>query len=352
MSLPDAAVAHDQQMRRITASTLLTARRLWGRLGAGDWDEAWRTLGPQMLALLVASQVAAGRESDGYVAAAVAELGLPDTQDGQVSARGLAGVASDGRPLASLLYEPVIAARAAGAAGGLTTADALAFGRASLDRIVTTQVADAARAAESVATVSRPAITGYVRMVSAPCCSRCAILAGRHYRWNEGFQRHPKCDCRHIPASEDVAGDLTTDPRKLIESGQVGRYVTDPKTGEERFVHGLSKDDRKAIVEDGADPAQVINAHRGMSTAQVFGRNVKITSEGTTARGLAGQRLGRLQREDAGLATRITRSGPELRRVTQQRSQVPRLRPESIYKIAGNDRAEALRLLRRFGYLI
>lgn len=324
-------------MRTITASVLLQARRVWAQMGAGDWDVAWRTLGPRLVVLMVAAQVRAGRESDAYVGTAVAELGLPDRQDGAVSPRGLAGVASDGRPLDSLLYEPVIAARAAGARFALNTAQALEIGRKRLDRIVTTQVADAGRAAESVAMVSRPGITGYVRMVSTPCCSRCAVLAGRHYRWNAGFHRHPQCDCRHIPASEDVAGDLTTDPRKLIEAGQ---------------VRDLSAADRKAIVEDGADPAQVINAHRGMSTAQVYGRSVKVTSEGTTARGLAGQRLGRLQREDAGLAMRLTRRGPELRRVTQQRSQVPRLRPETIYRIAGEDRAEALRLLRRFGYLI
>lgn len=294
-------------MRRITAATLLQARRVWAQLGAGDWDQAWRTLGPRLMALLIASQVAAGRESDAYVAAVVADLGLPGTQDGRVSPNGLAGVASDGRPLDTLLYEPVIAARAAGKVGGLSTADALAFGRASLDRIVVTQVADAARAAESVATVTRPGVSGYVRMVSVPCCQRCAVLAGRHYRWNAGFLRHPQCECRNIPASEDVAGDLTTDPRKLIEAGH---------------VRDLSAADRKAIVEDGADPAQVINAHRGMTTAQ---GGLKATREGVTRHGLAGRR-----------------AGPG----------TVRLRPESIYRIAGDDRAEAIRLLRRFGYLI
>jgi len=298
MALPDAVVAHDDRMRRITAATLLQMRSLWRRLGSGDWDVAWRTLGPQLLTVMVAAQVAAVREADAYVSATVAALNLPDRTQGQVSPNGLAGTASDGRPLLSLLYEPVIAARAAGARLSLNTAQALSAGRESLDRIVLTQVADAGRAAESVATVTRPGITGYVRMVSPPCCDRCAILAGRHYRWNEGFQRHPRCDCRHIPASEDVAGDLTTDPRQLIEQGK---------------VHGLSDADRKAIAEDGADPGQVINAHRGMSTAQ----------------GLKATRAGKAFRQGG-----------------------VRLRPESIYKIAGDDRDEALRLLRRFGYVI
>lgn len=323
-------------MRGITLATLLSARKVWDRLGSGDWDVAWRTLGQQLTALLVASQIAAGRRASGYVDAVVSELNLPDATEGHVSPNGLAGVASDGRPLASLLYEPVIAARMAGAAYGLDTEQALSVGRRHLDRIVTTQVADAGRAAESVATVVRPKITGYVRMLTPPSCGRCAILAGRWYRWNAGFERHPGCDCRSIPASEDVAGDLRTDPKLAFERGQ---------------VRGLSKADAKAIA-DGADPAQVVNAHRGMSTAQVYGKTVKITTEGTTSRGLAGQRLGRLQREQAGFATRITRNGPEMRSVTQRRSQVPRLRPESIYKAANGDRDEAIRLLRRFGFVI
>lgn len=307
MPLPDAAVAHDRAMRRITAAVLLQARRVWAQLDAGDWDVAWRTLGPRLVLLMVAAQVAAGREADGYVTAVVTELGLPPGSAGQVSPRGLSGVASDGRPLASLLYEPVIAARAAGSAQGLSTQDALTFGRKSLDRIITTQVADAGNAAASVATVARPGVTGWVRMVNAPCCQRCAVLAGRFYRWNSGFNRHPQDDCRSIPSTEDVAGDLTTDPRKLIEAGQ---------------VRDLSAADRKAIVDDGADPAQVINAHRGMSTAQ---GGLKVTREGVTRHGLAGQRAG------AG---------------------VMRLRPETIYKLAGDDRQEAIRLLKRFGYLI
>lgn len=35
---------------------------------------------------------------------------------------------------------------------------------------------------------------GYVRMLTPPSsCDRCVILAGRWYRWNQGFERHPMC---------------------------------------------------------------------------------------------------------------------------------------------------------------
>jgi hypothetical protein len=133
------------------------------------------------------------------------------------------------------------------------------------------------------------------------------------------------CDCRHIPATEDIAGDLRTDPLAAIRSGQ---------------VRGLSKADTKAILEDGADVGQVINAHRGMRTAQVYGRSLKITSEGTTVRGVAGKALA----EQSGIASKA--AGDRYRR-----AKTPRLMPESIYDIAGSDRDEALRLLKRFGYI-
>ncbi|GIF08667.1 hypothetical protein [Actinoplanes siamensis] len=65
-----------------------------------------------------------------------------------------------------------------------------------------------------------------------------------------------------------------------------------------------------------------------------------VTSEGTTTRGLAGVRLG--ARTDG-----VRGKGRRYRS-----ARAPRLMPETILQIAGNDRQEAVRLLRRFGYLI
>ena len=56
----------------------------------------------------------------------------------------------------------------------------------------------------------------------------------------------------------------------------------------------------------------------------MFGRRVFVTTEGTTRRGVAGARLGQ--------------------------ARTPRLMPESILEIA-TDREDAVRLLRRFGYI-
>lgn len=155
------------------------------------------------------------------------------------------------------------------------------------DRMVESLVQDAARAAESVAVTVRPNIY-HVRFVNPPCCSRCAVLAGRVYRWSTGFDRHPGCDCSMIPTT--VASPYMQDIDQLVRDGQVA---------------GLSKDDMRALAQ-GADLNQVVNVRR--------------------------RKAGLLE---AGHA--ITRGG--------------RPTPAGIYRQAGNDRAEALRLLQRYGYI-
>lgn len=110
------------------------------------------------------------------------------------------------------------------------------------DRLVSSLVSDAGRTAESVAVAATPRI-GHVRYLNPPSCSRCAVLAGRIYRYSTGFQRHPGCDCVMIPTT--LANDqLTQDPVELMKAG----LITD-----------LSKADRQAIL-DGADFAKVTNA--------------------------------------------------------------------------------------------
>lgn len=190
------------------------------------------------------------------------------------------------------------------------------------DQLVASLVADAARAAESVSITTRPGVYGYVRVVSTPCCSRCAILAGRVYRWDADFQRHPNCDCSELP-SKYPDSEFKTNPYELVDGGHVS---------------GLSKADMRAY-RDGADLNQLVNAKRGGLRRVNFGpgRTVSVTTEGMTSRGIAGKRLGNLQKVDG---SRYRRSGRM------------RLTPDSIYKAADGDREMALRLLKRHGYIV
>lgn len=208
--------------------------------------------------------------------------------------------------------------------------------RFQFDRIVATLVADSGRSAMGAFSASRTQEVGNIRVLTPPSCSRCAVLAGRWYRWSDGFQRHPKCDCQMLPGTQAAA---KWDPHAAYERGE----ITD-----------LTKGQRQAI-DDGADIAQVVNSRRGMQAVNFAGRRVQVTTEGTTSRGLAfkalSQRGGSL-RVDAGFATRLTRNGPETRRITQTVARAPRLSPDAIYRVADGDRDTALRLLRANAYIL
>lgn len=204
----------------------------------------------------------------------------------------------------------------------------------SLDLLVYSEVIAAGADAASTEISGDPGETLYVRYLVLPSCSRCVVLAGRVYRDLDGFPRHPKCDCEHWPVgteAEAKAAGLVQDPMEAYEAGKIGGFRT-LDDGTKRFESGLSIADAKAL-RDGADPVAVINASRGGGrrprgmtntvSAEIFGRTVKATLEGTTTRG-------------------------EWRR---KHPNLPiRLRPESIYEHA-RDRDDALRLLRLYGYL-
>lgn len=293
--------AHRAQSRLVLA-TLAATRRTWDQIG-DDFDADWRKVGPRLVALTAAAQLGAARNGAAFVPAALDEQGIDVDPDGQVNPRGFAGYASDGRPLESLLYTAVVRSKVAmkarwghddrGAttyAPGLRVDEALKSGQSWLDTVVHTQISDAFRQAESVSVTTRPRI-GHVRMVNAPCCQRCAVLAGRVYRWSTGFQRHPRCDCFMVPTT--------------IANPSAPGVVIGPDD-----IKDLTKSQRKAI-DDGADVNQVINSHR----AGARGKGGMTTT--------AGKRKGSGQR----------------------------LTPEGIYKVSAT-REEAVERLRQHGYLI
>lgn len=189
MSAERVALDHYRARRRLIEAAATQARRLWAQVNTDRIVASWRLLIPQMLVVLVGAQQAAAQAADEYTDEVLGEQGVDADAVGRVDAVSFAGVASDGRDLDSLLLSPAFAAlRAVGV--GATEARALAGGSAALDMIVRTQVADAGRAADQVALTARPQATGYVRMLVGTSCSRCAILAGRRYRWASSFQRH------------------------------------------------------------------------------------------------------------------------------------------------------------------
>lgn len=160
---------------------------------------------------------------------------------------------------------------------------------AEFTRLVASLVQDAGRTASAVDMVTRPKVTGYVRVVGGKSCARCAILAGRVYRYSTDFQRHPQCDCTMQPTTLSIGRDYTTDPMEAFHAGR---------------IRGLSRADTKAINE-GADISQVVNVRR---------KSAGLTVQNSV----------------------IARAG--------------RLTPAGIFRVASS-REEAVTLMRRYGYL-
>lgn len=196
----EVARQHYDQRQRLVIATAAAAMAMWSEVDEADLSGSWLARLPRLLTLLRAAQRAAAAQADSYVTRALAVQGFSPSPAGEVVPDALAGIGSDGRPLVSLLQAPVVATKVA-LARGVTLDRAIATGRANLEMVVRTQVADAGRVADGVAVAARPR-TGYTRLLVPPSCGRCVILAGRYYRWNDGFARHPNC----FPAGVAVSG--------------------------------------------------------------------------------------------------------------------------------------------------
>lgn len=290
-----------------------------------------------LVGLMAGAQEKAANDGAQAVSAMLAEQNIDADPDTAVRTGALAGTASDGRSLSGLMS---------------FVQNSQLVTPKQFDRVIVAQTRDAGRNGSSLAIAARPQVSGYVRMLSGSACGRCAILAGAFYRYNTGFERHPNCGCVHVPADENTSGDLRTDPSEYFDSlptaADLSEQHPDLTAALRREAGLVSQEDvfTKAgaqAIRDGADPAKVMNARAGMSTAQIaqrgkgsrwtaagrlqpvnaFGRDVYVTSESTTVRGVARKAMGK---------------------------KPIRLMPESIYKIAEN-RADAIRLLKLYGYL-
>lgn len=320
---PAAAVAHDAAMKRLQVLAVGAGRAAWRRLSANDLSGTWDAAVAALLPVIEQLQVRAAVEGANYGVDALAEQGLYVLPAAFVDPKALAGTAPDGRPLDGLLQSPVMQVKG-WIGAGIPPAQALAMGRSNLDMKLHTTIAETGGVASGIDIAARPKV-GYVRMLNPPSCSRCAVLAGRFYRWNKGFLRHPRCDCRHIPSTENNAGDLTTDPYAYFHS----------LSAEDQAKHFTTAGAR--AINDGADMFQVVNSRRGLkyagTSADGTNRGQKaagsFTTEGTTRRG----------------NFRAAADGGA-------RTKGKRLTPEAIYELNGSNREAAMADLRKYGYVL
>lgn len=353
MNPPEAALALYDEQARIIRAAVAASMSVWGEINPTSFSDSWvrDQIGDQLFLTLARSQELAAVAADAYtdviLGAYEAELASPD---GDVIPEAMAGVSSDGRSLDGLLVQSVVQASVA-SSGGATLAEAAVAGAAVLTRIVGTQVADSGRASMGLGIAARPKV-GWVRLVEPKACSRCVILAGRFYRWSNGFDRHPLCKCRNIPSAEDT-DDLRPDNDPMAHF----RSLSETEQNRQFTVAGAR------AIRDGADIGSVVNSRRGamglsspgrltradkdamkngrLERTDVAGRPVFLTTEGTTIRA----DFGRAEIERGNARMTVSDRGRRLRATT-----TPRLMPESIYEIA-EDREDAVRLLKRFGYI-
>lgn len=189
MTVIEVARRHYERRQFLAGAAARRAGVMWGRLDRDDLSGSWLRSAPDLAALVVTAQLTAAALADPYLDGVLAEQGV-DPDGLRVNPAALAGTASDGRPLATLLHQPVIETKVRARSQPFDRA--FASGLASVQRIVATQVQDAGRVADGVAAMGRPRVQGYIRYLSPPSCSRCAVLAGRWYRVSAGFQRHPR----------------------------------------------------------------------------------------------------------------------------------------------------------------
>lgn len=351
MSVETDALAYYGDTSTLYRQAVAMITRMWSAVEVGNISASWDLLLPDAMAVLVAAQTVAAELADPYL---TQTLGDTNARHPSVDVGGMIGPGAD-----SVLYEPVIQAKTA-IGNGFGANLAMEAAGKKLATYVQTTAADTGRLAVAAGMAARPHASGYYRMLRPPSCSRCAILAGKHFKWNTGFQRHPRCDCVHIPVQE-ADDSLEFDARQAIEAGQ---------------VTGLSKADTKSIVEHGADPAQVVNAQSGMYEAGQF----KFTTTGTTRRAVAGARIlakdidrafgidvrsqtytnMAFDRNRVAQYAEMFRRGKTFTRVTaggrvQQYAyrftRTPRPTPSQIIASASS-RTEATRLLTNYGYIL
>ena len=302
--VPSEITRHYSRVQSYQRDALAVALAAWSEVSPNAISESWERHLPAVTVAVTSSQISAAESAlwaNGGVRVQTGQYELPVAF---ADPESFAGESSDGGDLSAALYVPAIRAKQA-IDKGVLAPEALRRTRDEFAKIVSGMVSDAGRKAATAGNATH-FTGGYTRMLNPPSCSRCAILAGRWFRWNDGFQRHPQCDCVHIPS----------------KSGQWARdegFVSDPY----EYFNSLSEADQARLfgkdsaqaIRDGADIFQVENAKRGR------GRDKMTTTASTGRRGI-------------------------------YRGRGARLTPDGIYERANGNRDAALRMLEQYGYVL
>lgn len=244
----------------------------WRTLGP-RFDAGWTVIAAATTAIVVESQAAMAERAADYAPAVMAQTGqavINPTES--LAPETFAGSNANGLPVEYVLASAPIQAKTA-VRDGATARQAVVAGGEWLALATNSLLVISALSAEK-ASMGVSGATGYVRVVNGGACIRCIVLAGKFYRWNTGFDRHPRCRCEHVPANRSLAEGWVSDPYAYFNSLDDAAQIK---------LMG-SKGSAQA-VRDGGDIYQVANARRGRL------KGGRFTSEGTTRQGFAGRTM-------------------------------------------------------------
>lgn len=308
VDLPAGPATFQRRVAALHTRAGTLAASAWAQVSPTYLSESWRAVSPWLVSQLGPLQAQVAAVGSAYAGETLSAQGVWVAPEAWVNPGAFTGWSSSGLRLEEQLYSSVITTKKA-IANGVGTAPAMAAGAQMLRLLSGLQVVDAGRVAAGVDIAARPGV-GYVRMVNSGACDRCLILAGKRYRWNTGFRRHPNCNCVHVATTQRStaaakAEGFVDDPYEYFESLSAAQQ-------DRMFGPGNAQ-----AIRDGGDIYQVVNSRRG--------RRGAFTTEGTTRRGFANSLL-----------------RPGQRRMT----------PETIYRLSHGDREAALQALREQGYIL
>lgn len=294
------------------------ADKTWKGVDPRQVRDSWRQSNTDFLALFATLQARAAADAMDASTLMLAEQGDYVQPDGIANPLAYgAGYAPSGIDLDSYFDIPVTHTLTA-IKSGLDLSDALQAGRRTLRQMAMQALEDTSVSAMGVSITQRAGV-GYVRVESPDCCPRCAILAGKYYRHNQGFLRHPKCHGRNIPCKgKDKAAKQGWITNPMDRFNAMGEEEQD-----RIFGHAYAQ-----AIRDGADIYQVVNAHRGMRPVG-RGRISMTTSEGTSRYGWSRM----------------------IRQYQYGQQQHRRLTLEGIYSF-NLPREQTIELLKREGYIL
>lgn len=333
--MPNLIREQGRNLRNSSNKTVTKAIHIWHQaVIPGDLDRSFAAAAPDMLLLIGQSQNDVAQEAWETTPDAMRAI-----DHRPLPARGfdfdttiLNGTAGNGQALFDVFYGSILTAKRQ-IGEGTDSRIAVMQIDADMARLIRTALADTSRTASLMSAKSFNFDACYVRALTPPSCGRCAILAGMP-SGKKPFERHPYCDC--------IAMWCRDEKMLMTHFSSANDYLD--SLDDKQLAHVLGSQANARAWKDGADLNKLVNAYRkrgDVRPAQLYGRNIKYTTESTTKRG-----TGYWMVKKAGYVKTMHRDGSKYFRVDR-----PRLMPETIYQIAGNDHAKAMKLLKNYGWL-